>query len=115
MSLICEEHGHDIEHGDPLYCGTRDDVSFYSAFCQSVIDSIPTTLRRVTACPLDEDGVDIHEGSAGRNFNGSYSLFSFDCGKFLFSISQEAAEQYLPIHTKRYAKKAARTAREPTP
>jgi len=103
MSLLCDETKQDIKYGDTLRAGTRGDVEFYSALSQKVLGRIPESERRPTPCQPDDDGgVDIHEASSSRNFNGSYTLSDFTLGVFLFSISKETAEKYLPKHIRRY-------------
>lgn len=102
MSLLCIETGRDILYGEPLMAGTRAGAGFFTALSQEVIDRIPESERRPTPCEPSEGGVDIHEASSGRNFNGSYTWSDFTLGEFLFSISQEAAEKYLPKHIKQY-------------
>jgi hypothetical protein len=102
MSLICIEIGRDIEYGEILRAGTRQGAGSFSALSQEVIERIPESERRSTPCEPADGGVDIHEASSGRNFNGSYTWSGFRHGKFLFSISQEAAEKYLPRLVKEF-------------
>ena len=102
MSLICDETGRYIDFGEPLMAGTRQDVNFYSALCQEVIERIPESERRNHSCENGQGGVNIHKATSGKNFNGAYSLCGFTLGRFQFSISQEAAERYLPKHVRRY-------------
>ena len=102
MSLICDGTGKYIDFGKPLYAGTRGDVAFYSALCQEALASIPESERRSEPCGPEDDGVDIHEASSDKNFNDAYTLTGFTLGNFLFSISREALERYLPRHAKKY-------------
>lgn len=102
MSLICDETGRDIEFGDVLMAGTRGDVQFYSALSKEVLGRIPESeKRRVPSDPI-EGGVDIHEASSSKNFNGSYTLRDFALGKFRFSVSEATAQKYLPKHMNKY-------------
>lgn len=102
MSLLCDETRRDIEFGEQLMAGTRINAKFYSALCKEVIDRIPMSLRRVKSCKLWEGGVNIHEATSTRNFNGSYTLCNFTIGKFSFSVSQKVAKRFLPNHIKSY-------------
>ena len=102
MSLICDETGKDIEYGDVLMAGARRDISFFSALSQEVLKQIPDSKKLSTQRNPIKGGVDIHEATSSRNFNGSYTFCDFQLGKFLFSISQETAMKYLPNHIKRY-------------
>ena len=102
MSLLCIETGRDIDYGDVLMAGTRYDVGFFSALSQEALKSIPESEKRLAPCQPGEGGVDIHHASSSRNFNGSYTLFDFKLGNFLFSISREAAKKYLPVHYTQY-------------
>lgn len=96
MSLLCNEIGRNIHFGEPLMAGTRSDVDYYSALCKEVIDKIPVSERRNEPCKPEDGGVNIHEASSTRNFNGSYTICGFTLGNFRFSISQKNAELYLP-------------------
>ena len=102
MSLLCDETDRDIEYGQVLMAGTRGDVEFYSALSQEVLGHIPETEKRPTPCEPGDGGVDIHEASSTQNMNGSYTISDFTLGKFLFSLSRETAEKYLPNHVRRY-------------
>ncbi len=102
MSLICDETGKDIEFGTFLTAGTRSDVEPYSALSGEVIDRIPLSERRLTPCVAEEGGVDVHEATSSRNYNGSYTILDFELGGFLFSISRSTAQFYLPKHYQRY-------------
>ena len=102
MSLLCDETDRDIEYGDVLMAGTRGDVKFYSALSQEVLGRIQDSEKRQTPCEPGDCGVNVHEASSSRNFNGSYTISDFMLGKFRFSISKETAEKYLPKHTRRY-------------
>jgi len=79
---------------------TRSDVNFCSALCKETIDKIPVSERRVKPCIPKKGGVNIHEATSTENPNGPYSLCNLSIGNFLFSISQEIAEYYLPNHIK---------------
>ncbi|GEM_PF-2944231 len=102
MSLICDETDRDIEYGDVLMAGTRDDVEFYAALSQEALGRIPESEKRPTPCEPNENGVNIHEAMSSRNFNGSYTVSDFELGEFRFSISKETAKRCLPKHIKRY-------------
>ncbi len=102
MSLICDETGKYIEYGDVLMAGARSDVDFFSALSQEVLKQIPDSEKLPKPRDPINGGVNIHEATSLRNFNGSYTLCDFQLGKFLFSISQETAVKYLPRHIKRY-------------
>jgi hypothetical protein len=100
MSLYCDESKQNIGFGTPLFAGTREDVNFFSALCEEVINRIPKEERRVFK--TDKEGVNIHRASSGRNFNEAYTLCDFSLGDFLFSISKKSAEKYLPAHFEKY-------------
>lgn len=103
MSLVCDETGRDIEFGDPLMVGTRNDVEEFSALSQEVLKKIPQNLKRESSCDPAMGGVDIHVAVSKKNFNGSYTWsVGFKKGDFLYSISQKTAEKYLPKHIKKY-------------
>jgi len=102
MSLICDETKRYIKYGDVLRAGTRGDVEFYSALSQEVLGRIQDSEKRQTPCEPGDGGVNIHEASSSRNFNGSYTLSDFTLREFLFSISKKTAEKYLPTHARRY-------------
>ena len=102
MSLVCDETGRHIEYGKVLMAGTRDDVHFYYALSQEVLERIPESEKRSTPCEFGDDGVNIHQASSSRNFNGSYTISDFALGGFRFSISKKTAKKYLPGHTRRY-------------
>ena len=103
MSLICDETGRDIIYGESLQVGTREDVEFYSALCEEVIARIPESERRPEPCVRGDGGVDIHRATSGKNFNGAYTLtVGFQIREFLFSVSKETAEKYIPKHLRHY-------------
>lgn len=102
MSLLCDETGRYIEFGEQLMAGTRINAKFYAALCKEVIDRIPASWRRVKPCKPGAGGVNIHEATSTRNFNGSYTLCDFAIGKFSFSVSQKVAKRFLPNHIKSY-------------
>ena len=104
MSLLCVETGYDIEFGDPLYAGTRPDIEVYTALSQAAINKIPLAVRRNNPCAPGEPGINIHLASSSRNFNGSYTVCSFHRDEFLFSVSEENAEKYLPQLIKELAR-----------
>lgn len=102
MSLICDETGRAIEHGAVLMAGTRDDVEFFSALSQEVLERIPETLMCPTPCEPSKGGMNIHEAMASRNLTGNYSTSDFRLKGFCFSVSDETAQTYLPKHATRY-------------
>lgn len=102
MSLICAETGQGIEYGAVLMAGTRDDVEFFSALSQEVLERIPEAEMSSTPCEPNKGGINIHEAMASRNLTGNYSTSDFRLGGFCFSISNEAAQKYLPKHATRY-------------
>lgn len=103
MSLTDLETGLDIIYGEPLFVGARGDIKCMSALSQSTVDRI-TLEERIPKPSEGRFGIDIHQASAGRNFNGSYSwLVDFKQGPFLFSVSQETAEKYLPTMVKQFS------------
>lgn len=104
MSLFCDETGRDIEFGATLRAGTRTDVDFYSALSDEVIRQIPDSEKSRKPRKVGSGGLDIHEASSSKNFNSAYTVRDFQLGDFLFSISQETAEKFLPKHLKRYQK-----------
>jgi len=104
MSLLCAETGKDIEFGEVLMAGTRCDAEFYSALSQEVLKLIPEPAKSSIPCRHGDGGVDIHEASSERNFNGSYTIGDFRLGSFLFSIPKEVAERYLPRYVEQYIK-----------
>ena len=105
MSLFCVETNLDIEYGDALFSATRRDIVTHTAVSKPIIDRIPMSERCEFLREAGDYGVDIHIATSGRNFNGSYTLCDFELGKFLFSISKEAAEKYLPKYSKMRAGK----------
>jgi len=107
MSLYCDETGYDIEFGAPLYAGTRSDVNFYSALSEAVIRQIPDNQKSDIPCRVGVDGVDIHKAHSSRNLNGAYTITDFTLGAFLFSISKEIAEVFIPVHMKKRYNKSA--------
>lgn len=96
MSLICIEVGRDIEFGEPLHAGTRCDVNFFSALAPKVIARVAEHERRLEPCATGRGGVDIHEATSSKNFNGSYTITDFKLGRFLFSVDQAVAERCFP-------------------
>ena len=103
MSLLCSETGKDIKFGKTLMAGTRSDVKFYSALSQDVLKQIPESKKRLTPCEPGVGGVNIHNATSSRNFNGSYTLCDFRLENFSFSISEETAREYLPTHYRLYS------------
>lgn len=102
MSLICDETGQNIRFGASLMSGTRSDVRFHSALCQKVISQIPDSEKRTEPCEPGVGGVDIHHSTSSRDFNGNYMLSDFRLGEFVFSVSDEIARRYLPVHYRRF-------------
>lgn len=107
MSLICDETGRDIEFGGPLFATTRADMTDFYALSEEVVSKIPPAERRSVPVDTNEPGENIHIGKSTRNRNGSYTITGFELGMYLFSISQETAERYLPVHTQHRLKDAA--------
>lgn len=101
MPLVCSESGRALEAKFPLYGGTRQDTSYFGPLSYPIVGLIPKSLRRKIPCTEGEKGVDVHEGFASRE-GGMYSEKDFSIGAFLFSLSEEAAKQYLPHHVKKY-------------
>ena len=111
MSLICDETGQEMKYGIKLMAGTRDDVYFFSAISQEILKEIPSSQKRKKPCDTNDEGINIHLASSKENIirgflgghpTGNYSKKHFELGKFLYSISRETAEQYLPNHYQRY-------------
>ena len=100
MSLVCDETGRDIDFGTPLFAAAREDVSTFYALSEEVLSRIPPSERCFGPLKATEVGEDIHAAHSTRNSNGSYTMTGFELGTYLFSISQETAEKYLPIHTR---------------
>jgi hypothetical protein len=96
MSLLCAETGGLIEFGTELWAVTRGDMIYFQALSAPVLECVLDSEKRPEPCQLGEGGVDIHVGTSTRNFTGSYSWLNFAKGKFLYSLSQESAEEYLP-------------------
>lgn len=94
MSLCCIETGRIIMFGEPLYGVCRTGTQVLSAVAREVIKQIPKTAR--FAIPRKREGVNVYWAIAGRHFNGAYMWSNFQRECFLFSISLEVAEQYLP-------------------
>lgn len=110
MSLFCDETWKDIEYGDILMAGTRDDVDFFSALSQEILCKIPYLEKRQQPCGPEDEGVNIYYATSTENIIGTfttnnYSLVNFKLGDFVFSISKETAEKYLPKHYSRYLNK----------
>lgn len=103
MSLCCTETNRVIYYHEALFAGTRVDVDGFHALSQDVINRIPVSERFFTPRSSFEDGLDIHKATSDLNWNGTYTwLEGFTLGEFLFSISQETAEKYLPNHIHKY-------------
>ncbi len=101
MSLVCDETEKSIKSDQPLFAGTRGGI--YSALCADVVNHIPDRERRSERCKWGEEGVDIHEATAGRDLTSSYyTIAGFTLGKILFSISNKTAKKILPRHIKTY-------------
>lgn len=103
MSLLCDETRHYLEETAPLWAGTRSDIPTYSALSHEVIQKIPDREKRSTPCQPNagDEGVDIHEASSTAR-GGFYHMTGFTLGRFVFSISGEAARKYLPHHYDNY-------------
>ena len=93
MSLLCSEKGEDIIFGTVLYALTRGDLAVYDAVCAEVIEAIPESAK---IFELSGGGADVHAATSSRNFNDSYTIMDFRLGDFLFSVTHEDAERYLP-------------------
>jgi len=102
MSLLCSEKGEDIEFGTPLYALTRGDLPAYDAVCGEVIEAIPESARLPES---SGGGVDVHDAISSRNFNGAYTVSDCQLGEFLFSVTREDAERYLPKFMARWPPK----------
>jgi hypothetical protein len=107
VSLFCDETGRDIEFGDPLFAATRVDIEDFYALSEEALSRIPPQERLGGPVGAEKGGEDIHAAKSTRNFNGSYTVVGFELSIYLFSISQETAERYLPVHSKHRAHDAA--------
>ena len=96
MSLICFETGRDIDCETPLYAVTRTYLNSIDALSASVVDKIPEERRLPSPINPVSGGLDIHEAASGEGLSGQYTLGGFSLGKFLFSVSRETAEEFLP-------------------
>jgi hypothetical protein len=94
MALICAEREEMIWKGEGLFAAVHPLGEGYALSGLAVRD-IPEGER----CPRPReglvDGLDIHAGSSTVS-TGTYSMSDFRKGKFLFSISEETAQRYLP-------------------
>jgi hypothetical protein len=103
MSLLCDETGRDIEFGTVLMAGIHEDnPDIIYALSQEALRRIPESEKRSTPCESGDGGINVHEASSSRNFNGSYSFFDFTHGGFVFSVSKETAEKHLPTHSRNH-------------
>lgn len=93
-SVICDETNRIILPEEEFYCVTRMEWGFHCYLSKEVIERIPAKGRIPTRRSFGAGGVDIFKHIKGRTL--------FDPGEFLFSVSQETAEKYLPNHLKRY-------------
>jgi hypothetical protein len=96
MSLLCHERGTDIEFGEVLRSATHPDMEYRCALSPQVIDRIPERERLIQPRKRAEGGMNIHNASSTRNFNGSYTLCDYTTHGFLFAVSEETARKFLP-------------------
>lgn len=96
MSLLCVETGRDIKFGSPLMAAALPGGDLFSALSEEVVNTIPQELRLTSELTRLGDGVNIHDATSTRNWNGSYTISGFRFGKFRFAISDATAEKLLP-------------------
>jgi len=103
MNLKCAESGKIIYFvDDDLVAATRGDVNFYAPICRAVLNRIPGTERRKERCEPHEGGVDIYDHRSFTKSEWPIKLNGTMFPYFRFSLSQEAAELYLPNHINQY-------------
>jgi len=103
VSLLCSETNKDIEYGTTLMAGTRPGEKFYHALSEEALARIPESEKSLVLCGPGSSGINIHEATSSKNFNGNYTFSDFKLGEFLFSISKEAAEKHIPKHVALYS------------
>ena len=102
--IYCEETEKEIVWGMPVFAGIQDSLFvFFHKFCKEAIGHIPEENRRKNRCEEyggDDKGLDIFTGSLLKETETGNLYFEFyrSKEKFLFSISEEAVEKYLPKH-----------------
>lgn len=101
MSLICDETKKDIKFGDPLFVATQEDKRILYALCHEVIDKIPKK-ERIKKGKKSQGKIDIYSATSSKNHLGNYSCLGIRRGDFLFSLSKEAVEKYLPKQYKNF-------------
>lgn len=63
---------------------------------QDPVDKIPQSERWLQPCDTNEEGYNISEGLSTKGFSGNWQMSTFQRGDFLFSITRETAQKYLP-------------------
>lgn len=100
MSVLCLETNKSIRHGSILLGATRRDIDTFYALSDEAISGIPHSERRYRPCTnfsgANSGGLDIHGATSTKGVDGNYTLMHMRIGRFLFSISKESAEKYLP-------------------
>jgi hypothetical protein len=96
MSLLCVETGRDIKFGSPLMAAILPGGVLFSALSKEVVATIPQESRLTSELTHLLDGINIHDATSTRNFNGSYTVSGFRIGEFRFAISDADAEKLLP-------------------
>jgi len=104
MSLVCHEgKDHYMMIIDEAFCVTTPEADSYSAVCQDHISAIPAEKRSKQHV---EGGLDVHYlHSVPNALPGSrehLALNSSLLGELKFSISAEAAREYLPSSAQTY-------------
>ena len=95
MSLVCIETGRHFDAREALYAATRADLRTYSAVSADVLNTIPESLRGSEPAP-DGEGLDIHRAWSTANGSGGCTLRGFTLDVFLYSLSEETVQKYLP-------------------
>ena len=98
MSICCFESTRTIPI-DGLYVLTRDSLPTFHAVSKELVESsLPQACRLSGHTPWGQQGIDVYVGSAQESADGRYYLLrSQRMEHFLFSISKEDFEKYLPI------------------
>jgi len=99
LALLCSEHGDKILYGTEMYALDLHSEEF-PVVCETDMSKVPLSERN-DQLSEDETRINIYRGTSIPHGGGGYgdryqSYFGFEKKEFLFSISREDIEKYLP-------------------
>jgi hypothetical protein len=94
MTLQCSETGKGVRYGTTLLAATTTRSAAFYALSQDAAEQIPQDAR---SAAFLSDGLNVYAASSGGPTLGDcYTLGGFCVGVFVFALSSENAEMYLP-------------------